>query len=140
MISFDPIQTLKVKKLKVTYARLTVLSCFESDNKHAYSFNEIYAVASLKIDRVSIYRILDVFTEKCILFRLVDESGRRLFILNSFHITNIELSALLKCSACHEVDLLPNPPLQYLKVLNTHKIHFTQFLYSGLCSNCVGIE
>lgn len=140
MIPFDPIHTLKANKLKVTYARLTVLSCFESDYKHAYSFNEIYAIASLTIDRVSVYRILDVFTEKLILFRLVDESGRRLFILNSFNITNIGLLALLKCNTCHQVNLLPNPPGQYLKVLKSHKIHLTQFLFTGLCHKCISLE
>lgn len=129
-----PTEILKSHSLKVTQQRLAVLSCFVT-SYYSFSYHDLNLLAN-DIDRVSLYRILQLYTELGIIFKLADDNGNPIYVFNHYINATDELLTLLKCDSCKEISALPNPPVEYLSLLKNYHVVNPHFLFKGICDNC----
>lgn len=139
MISYDRCRVdlenmLIVRGLKVTRQRIALLSCFH-DGKRAATYHDIHDQVVSQINRVSIYRILDLLIEQNLIFSIVSTDGNKYYILNHYCFSKTDLVSLVKCECCHTVNLLPPPPVSYQDVLRQYHVR-PRMLFIGLCEKC----
>lgn len=125
---------LTLHKLKITQQRLAVLKCFVT-SYYSFSYHDIHLIAQ-DIDRVSLYRILHLYTDLGIIFKLADDNGSPIYVFNHYINATDELLTLLKCDCCKEISALPNPPIEYVSLLKNYQVVNPHFLFKGICNNC----
>jgi Fe2+ or Zn2+ uptake regulation protein len=125
---------LSEKGLKITRSRVAVLLSFGSGQK-ALTYHQISEHMQIKVDRVSLYRILDAFTRKKLVLRINDEEGTGVYILNIYRDVNEQIIPMVRCSGCNKISLLPQLPTSYLSILRENHLN-TQPVFNGLCEKC----
>lgn len=127
---------LKQHEIRITKHRIDVLSFFIKSAR-AISHNELEAFYEGKIDRVSIYRILNSFSEAKILCKLVDSKGKISYVFDK-HSEDDQGHGHphFKCNNCEEVTELPELPQSYIEQLSDLKIDHLNLLVEGICKKC----
>ncbi|TVR14321.1 MAG: transcriptional repressor [Balneolaceae bacterium] len=130
-------EILKAHDVRITSHRLDVL-------KHLIRFNHAFSHSTLekqfkdKMDRVTIYRILDCFLEANLICKIVDSNGKVSYVFDN-HSRKAEKHdhPHFKCYSCESVVGLPNLPDSYLAKLSGFKIDHLMVLAEGKCENCL---
>lgn len=129
---------LKKASLKNTKQRQIILSIIESHNE-PLTAEEIYkqlVVEDSKINLSTVYRTLNVFTEKNVLLKILKGDGTAAYELNkSSH------NHYITCSKCNCSVLIDSCPVKELSETVTKKTGFKVTGHSlqltGICSNCL---
>lgn len=127
---------LEQHEIRITKHRVDVLSFFIKSAR-AISHHELEAIYEGKIDRVSIYRILNSFSEAKILCKLVDSKGKTSYVFDK-HSEDGQGHGHphFKCNTCEEVTALPELPKSYMEQLSDLKIDHLNLLVEGICKKC----
>ena len=135
--SMDSTDNLYSNDFRVTPHRKVLLEFFMTSNR-AFSHRELEIHFEGKIDRVSIYRILNSFIDAQILSKISDSTGKNRFVFD-YHkdqSKNNNTHLHFKCKACNDVIELPQLPEQYLDQLKNLNIDRLNLLAEGTCNNC----
>lgn len=132
--------TLKALDIRPTKKRMLVLNIFKIA-KHPLSSKELYEMLSdsegsaIAMDRVTVYRILDLFAEKGVLQRITspDHTDRYCLADQDHHNGHPHFS----CSSCGDMGCLPHGMFQIRWDENLQKRmqHF-HIHVEGLCEKC----
>jgi Fur family ferric uptake transcriptional regulator len=106
---------LKENGLKITQNRLDVLSVFLGSEK-AFSLLDLEKIFHCQHDRSSIFRSLQIYSEKGILEKFCNASRTAIYALNH-HKPDCYGKSHFKCKDCETVVSLPNLPEKYLQLL-----------------------
>jgi len=132
----DAKEILRRNSFRVTRHRHDVLSYF-MQSKVALGHSHLEKKYKGIIDRVSLYRILNSFTEKRILCRLIDSFGAATYVFDR-HSSQVDahIHPHYKCRSCNDVVELPELPNSYLKELEKLNIQELNILAEGICEDC----
>ncbi|MBF4519058.1 transcriptional repressor [Flavobacterium sp. ANB] len=125
---------LKENGLKITQNRLDILSVFLGSEK-AFTLLDLEKIFDHQHDRSSIFRSLQIYSQKGILEKFCNASGTAVYTLN-LHIPDCDGKSHFKCKDCETVVSLPNLPEEYLQVLGKNKMETMNLLIEGTCENC----
>jgi Fur family ferric uptake transcriptional regulator len=125
---------LKENRLKITQNRLDVLTVFLRSEK-AFSMLDLEKLFHPKHDRSSIFRSLQVYSEKGILEKFCNASGTAIYALNH-HKPDCNGSSHFRCKDCETVVSLPSLPAEYLELLGNKKMETMHLLIEGTCEKC----
>lgn len=127
---------LKQHSFRITQHRCDVLNCF-IHAESALSQNDLSRIFGNIINRVSLYRILRSFTEKQIIYKIVDSKGMVSYVLE--HNQNEDVRSVhphYKCKSCNTIIELPQLPEAYLHQLSHLNIDELNILAEGICKEC----
>lgn len=135
MTSTDFSKLLTKHDLKITQARVSLLEIIEKENK---PLDAQFLIDSLKsssqVDKVTIFRILNVLTEHGILRRLEFGEGKARYELNT------EDHHHLICQNCGKIEDISDCNIGALEKEIKHKKHFLVKLHTleffGFCKDC----
>ena len=134
------VQKLKNSSLRITTQRLEVLKCLLSAPA---SISEIIQKLSAKnkaVDRVTVYRIVENFSELGLVHLLLPNSQ---YALCSHALCSHEQHILVRCKSCGDLEEYDVPekifkPLaEYLKRISGFKAAPSHFQLDGICKACV---
>jgi len=129
---------LRKHQLKVTHPRLTVLEkIFTKDT--ATSQPELEKSVGEDIDRVTLYRVLNVFEEKGIIHKIFDLHGTATYALCSTQCTthqHHDEHVHFTCSSCNSVYCLQEIKLPAISTPTGFSIDQVAVNAIGICSKC----
>ena len=134
-MKIDTINMLKNKKLKVTPARVTVLSMF-SENCKPMNAEDIFNKFKKEIDRVTVYRTLASFEKNKILKRVdlrKDSVYYELASHHHHHITCTDCGAIESFETC-EIQNVSKKILNKSSKFNSINQHSLELF--GVCKSC----
>jgi Fur family ferric uptake transcriptional regulator len=134
-MSKKAIRILKENALKITQNRLDVLNLFLESDK-AFSLLDLEKLFHSKHDRSSIFRSLQIYSEKGILEKFCNVSGTAIYALNHFQ-PNCTGNSHFRCKDCKTVESLPSLPEDYLELLGNKKLESMHLLIEGTCEKCL---
>ena len=129
---------LKTHNLNITSHRKVILEFFLMGNA-VLSHADIEKQLDEEIDRVTIYRTLNVFVEKGVLHKISDYDGITKYALcrddcdENRHQDN---HAHFKCVSCEEIVCLENTTIPDIKLPDKYVIQETNLFISGVCNQC----
>ncbi|MBF24907.1 MAG: transcriptional repressor [Flavobacteriales bacterium] len=136
MLRYKIEKILKEKKLSLTKSRKKVLKFFIKSSK-PLSLNQIRLFVG-KMDRVTLFRVLNIFESKQIVHKIRLENGKTLYALckeecegdnhNHNHIH-------FQCENCNDVSCLTIENFPVLKIPN-YTLNNIDINVTGLCINC----
>jgi len=127
---------LKKHSFRVTQHRCDVLTFFMLC-KTAITHSDLEQKYRGEIDRVSLYRMLNSFTVKGILCKLIGSNGAVSYVFDKhFDHDKIHVHPHYKCKNCNDVIELPELPDSYMKLLERLKIDEINILAEGICADC----
>lgn len=125
---------LKSNNLKTTKNRELILSVFKNNNLPLCA-EDIYTKLNNKINIATIYRNLNLLSDKGILSKFVFEDGKMYYKLN-----NNEHTHKLVCNICHKVTSIKNCPMELLSKNITKTTGFQITSHNlelkGICPKC----
>lgn len=135
MSNIDFTKLLTKHDLKITQARVSLLELIEKENKPLDAQFLIDTMQhSSQVDKVTIFRILNVLTEHGILRRLEFGEGKARYELNT------EDHHHLICQHCGKIEDISDCNIGALEKEIKQKKHFLVKLHTleffGLCENC----
>lgn len=125
---------LKSNNLKNTKNRALILSVFNNTNLPLCA-EDLYTKLYKKINIATIYRNLNLLSDKGILARIVFEDGKMYYKLNNDNHTH-----KLICNVCHKVTSIKNCPIEFISknitrdtgyVITNHNLEL-----KGICPKC----
>jgi Fur family ferric uptake transcriptional regulator len=121
---------------RATAARIRVLAVLLSRH-NAASHHEIEdALGREKMDRVTLYRVLDWLIDKELAHRLTSEDRVWRFLANAGE-TSAHHHAHFKCTGCDKVICLEDVPVEIdLPMPKGYRIQETELTVKGLCAQC----
>jgi len=126
---------MEVKKTRNTKKQNLVKEIL-SNTEVTMSAEDIMNVMPIKVNKTTIYRILDRFIEKGEVHFVTGKNGKTYYALcnscGSSH--NIHNHVHFECQSCHEVKCLPQAVT--IPNLEGFDIQETQFLVIGICNKC----
>jgi len=126
-------------RIKSTQRRKAVLEIFLK-NKRALSHSEIQGFLSQKMDRVTLYRILDVFEKNGLLHRVPDDEVAVKYALcehgHELDHAHSDNHPHFKCASCGDTQCLEDVEIPTFKIPKTYLVQDQFVLLSGLCANC----
>lgn len=131
------IKLLKEKKLRITEARISILSLFIT-SEMVYSFSDLEEKFKNDCDRSTIFRILKGLLSCNLLEQFVSSDGTANYILriNDCHCTD-NSHFHFKCTACDKVSHLPKLPEAYISRLGKGSISSLNLVIEGICEDCI---
>ena len=131
-------EILKDHKLRITEARIKVISHFISENR---ALTQVDLEANFdEFDRVTLYRTLHSFLDSGILHRIPNDSGAATYALCFDTCSPTEHNhahAHFKCNSCGKMECLDdkvlNVPIELPKGYVTQHVNL---IVDGFCSNC----
>ncbi len=130
-------QEIKDKGLKVTTARVKVLDVLQPDGL-ALSHMELEPMLG-KIDRITLYRILNDFEEVGLVHKVIDIDGVTRFALCKHNCTthhHNDNHLHFNCTACHKMYCMDNLPVAAVNLPKGFKATGQSTIIYGLCSGC----
>lgn len=126
---------LQEAKLKVTPARIAIIRLFET---HSEPLDALHIIEHLQnkigIDRVTVFRILNIFTEKGLLKKLEFGEGKARYELKK------EEHHHLICTKCGGIEIIADCSIEnWEKEIKSKKNFLVQrhsLEFFGLCENC----
>jgi Fur family ferric uptake transcriptional regulator len=132
----DASYLLKEKGLRVTPARVGVLSLFLNSTK-AYSLTDVEGFLKKDFDRSTLFRTLQSLNQEHLLEKFINSSGTAVFMMHSVLENYNENSHLhFKCGDCESVSTLPDLPDNYLAALGNKTVKSLNLLLEGTCEEC----
>ncbi|WP_439487969.1 Fur family transcriptional regulator [Algoriphagus sp.] len=129
-------EILTTHSFRITSHRCDVLEYFIR-SKSALTHADLERVFKDKIDRVSLYRILQAFSDKNILCKLIDCKGAVSYFFDKHALKqNSHFHPHYKCKTCNDVVELPELPKAYLEQLKRMNIEELNILAEGNCKAC----
>lgn len=125
---------LKENGLKITQNRLDILLVFLGSDK-AFSLLDLEKTTTLKYDRSSIFRSLQLYAKKGIVDKFCNANGTAVYTLHQSKL-NCNGSSHFKCKDCETVVSLPDLPNDYLKALGRNSMETMKVLIEGTCEDC----
>ncbi|WP_118195141.1 Fur family transcriptional regulator [Albibacterium indicum] len=129
---------LRKHNLKVTVPRLSVLSVI-SEKETATSQPDLEKVLGKSVDRVTLYRVLNVFEEKGILHKIFDLHGTATYALCSEecpeHIHS-EDHVHFTCSKCNSVYCLNEVTIPTIETPIGFRVDAVGINAVGICAQC----
>lgn len=129
---------LRKHNLKVTVPRLSVLSVI-SEKETATSQPDLEKVLGKSVDRVTLYRVLNVFEEKGILHKIFDLHGTATYALCSEecpeHIHS-EDHVHFTCSKCNSVYCLNEVTIPTIETPKGFRVDAVGINAVGICAQC----
>ena len=122
----------EIKKKKKTKPRMLVYNIIEKENE--VSIKNIISKLENDADKSTIYRIIELFLEKNIIDKKVDENKNIYYIIHeNKHIH------YMNCNICHKKDIISNEAIDKLEkevinndfIITSHDIEFR-----GICKDC----
>lgn len=131
---------LKKHNLRKTSGRLSVLQVFLKYGK-ALSHSEVQDLVGEKMDRVTLYRILQSFEENGLLHRVPDDQVAVKYALcdhdhNKDH-AHADNHAHFKCNDCGNTVCLENAVIPAVNLPEGFKVNESFLLLEGRCNQCV---
>jgi len=129
---------LKRHKLKITSPRLRVLSTI-SEKETATSQPELEKILGDTVDRVTLYRVLNVFEEKGILHKILDLNGTATYALCSEYCPehiHQEEHVHFTCSSCNSIYCLNDVQIPEIVTPLGFKIQSVAINAVGTCNKC----
>ncbi len=107
-----------------------------SKTTHTLTAEDIMSSMPVKVNKTTIYRILERFLEKGEVHFVTDKNGKAHYALgNDCGVShNIHNHIHFECQECKEVRCLPNTIR--IPTLEDFTIQETQFLVIGICNKC----
>ncbi|MDF9800830.1 Fur family ferric uptake transcriptional regulator [Catalinimonas alkaloidigena] len=127
------IQLLKSNGIRSTDKRIALLQLLISQPK-AYTLNGLEAY--FQMDRVTIYRSLNMFVDAHILMKIINQHGKAMYVYHQAHHCNHQIHPHLHCKHCGKIVCLPTLPDEYLHSLNQFEIEEMPLLMKGICMQC----
>ena len=119
-------KSLKQAGYKITKPRQLVIDYFKK-NKHPISVKKIYQSLENDLDKVTIYRILEVLEEVGIVFKEYGNEGATYYLSNKYH-------HHIVCNKCGHIECVPcNHIFKTIKNFSNIK---HQLSLTGLCNKC----
>ncbi len=130
-------QEIKDKGLKVTIARVKVLDTLQPDGL-ALSHTELEPLLG-KIDRITLYRILNDFEEVGLVHKIIDMDGVTRFALcrhncSTDHHNDNHIH--FNCTACHKMYCMDNLPATAIILPPGFKTTGQSTIIYGVCNTC----
>ena len=122
-------------KRRSTDTKSAILNSLKSSNE-ALSHDMLQAELDIEVDRATIYRVLNRFSEDGIVHKVVGDDGKQYFAVctscaenkhqhNHFH---------FRCKKCSKVECLPNEI--EIKLPNGYSADSFNGFISGVCAGC----
>ena len=131
-------QELKGCHIRPTSIRRDILHIF-SEQPFTLSHADLEKYTAGNYDRVTIYRTLDLFLEKGLIHKVLDDSGIARYALGSGreHKTGIESEHLhFKCKECGKTICLDNVEIPDFHFPADYKINTLNITVEGICGPC----
>lgn len=127
--------TMEIKKSRNTEKQNLVKKTL-SETEHAMSAEDIMDAIPIKVNKTTIYRILDRFVEKGDVHFVTGKNGKAYYALCNSCGTSHEIHNHIhfECQVCKEVTCQPNT--LHIPSLEGFTIQETQFLVIGICNKC----
>lgn len=132
---------IKHHNLSNTDARRQVLALFLNANR-ALSHQEIERIAGETLDRVTIYRTLNILLAHHILHSVPNNDSKVLYALCKHDNEDITTSHVhvdnhihFACVVCKTVTCL-EAEIPKISISNRYKVQFTQYIANGICNKC----
>jgi Fur family transcriptional regulator, ferric uptake regulator len=127
---------LEINKLKVTKGRVAILDFLYNSTYpvHVEAIKQNLLADKIKVDTVTIYRILDVFLKKGIIRRVEFNEGKFRYEKNSSHHHHLICTNCGKVQDINDCKIVPeikHIEKQYSFLINDHKLE----IY-GICLKC----
>jgi Fur family ferric uptake transcriptional regulator len=126
---------LKKYSQRTTYKRVALLELLMKSPK-SYSLSDIEKKISIDIDRVTIYRTLNMFESIGLVTKVVDHKGTCQYMYNCDKHDDKSTHPHLQCKCCGNIVCLPCLPNEYLEKLENYEIEQMYFLLEGTCPDC----
>ena len=136
----SPEELLQHHNLRKTNGRLSVLRSFVESGK-ALSHSELQGLISKKIDRVTLYRILESFESRGILHKVPDDQVSLKYALcdhpaHYMDHTHTDNHAHFKCETCGDTLCLEDAVIPEITVPKGFQVKEKFMLLGGLCEHC----
>jgi len=108
-----------------------------SESLHTLSVEDIIQAMPIKVNKTTVYRILERFTEKGEVHSVTGKNGKAYYALcdnNCSTSHTIHNHIHFECQQCNEVTCQPNT--LNIPALEGFSIKETQFLVIGICNKC----
>jgi Fur family ferric uptake transcriptional regulator len=137
IVYMNAAQEIKDKGLKVTIARIKVLDTLPP-NGLALSHNELEPLMG-KIDRITLYRILNDFEAAGLVHKIIDMDGIARFAICRHNCTTTHHNdnhIHFNCTACHKMYCMDNLPAA--AIILPHGFEATGYntIIYGTCKGC----
>lgn len=124
----------------MTQGRLSVLQCFEQTGK-ALSHGEVQEILKGKMDRVTLYRILQSFEEKGLLHKVPDDQVSVKYALcdhkHDVAHAHSDNHAHFKCNDCGDTLCLEDSAIPEIPIPGGFKVNQSFLLLEGICNRCL---
>lgn len=131
-------QLLRQHRLKITVPRLSVLSIV-LEKETATSQPELEKMLGDTIDRVTLYRVLNIFEEKGILHKILDLNGTATYAVCSEYCPqhpHQEEHVHFTCSKCNSIYCLNDVQIPEIDIPKGFKIETVGISAVGICDKC----
>src|SRR5690606_10143215 len=131
-------QLLRQHRLKITVPRLSVLSVV-LEKETATSQPELEKMLGDTIDRVTLYRVLNIFEEKGILHKILDLNGTATYAVCSEYCPqhpHQEEHVHFTCSKCNSIYCLNDVQIPEIDIPKGFKIETVGISAVGICDKC----
>lgn len=129
-------ELLKQYAQRTTDKRVALLELLMESPK-AFALSDIEKKISISIDRVTIYRTLQLFESTGLVSKVIDHKGTCQYMFNFENHNKLSMHPHLRCKECGKVVCLPCLPNEYLDKLDKYEIEEMYFLMEGTCSECL---
>ncbi len=129
---------LSAKGMRITSTRKGVLNAFEKSSC-AMSHGELESVIGESVDRVTLYRTLDLFEAKGILHRVVDKQGVVRYSRCKHDCSEAEhhdTHLHFQCEVCDQVSCLPQVQIARPTIPQPYQINDWYMIATGVCASC----
>lgn len=122
--------------VRPTAVRLLILNEMQSFSD-TFSLNDIEEKLET-VDKSSIFRTLELFTEKHLIHEIDDGSGSRKYcVCHNDHVCgNDEMHCHFYCVKCHKTYCLDQTLIPPVECPDGFDIHQVEYIMKGICPNC----
>ena len=133
--------TLKKHRAYVTQTRIAVLRVL-SQTRGSISVSRIRKLSPVALDRVSIYRTLQLFLEKGLILIVPNSRGNPHYILTDFlkmtSANSLENQLVyFICKTCGHTELIEQGDSLIVKRPANHQVNNCYIVLEGICNRCI---
>ena len=122
-----------MKRLNNTKAKQSVLQCFE-ETQFAVALSELTEILDGKMNRTTLYRILDKLEEINVIHSIQARNGKKYFARNCKHNGENHSHLHFECSECGRIKCIVTPVK--IPPVPNYRIHSSRILVVGKCDLC----
>ena len=132
---------LKSQQIRPTAIRKEILNLFFEVN-YALSHSDIFNKLKNKLDRVTIYRTLEIFENKGLIHKIVDNSGVIKYASHDFGGCDINFKhhqanhLHFKCKQCGNIYCMCSIEVPKINVPEGYEMQTLNLSAEGICNNC----